>query len=78
MEGNMDIMQLESQLLQEKFGENFDAETIQNTVSDLFVGQAGQIDLGEGTYTTQGGTEQSPSISKSSDLFGVGMAKKFF
>lgn len=42
----MDLAQLASQLLQEKFGDNISAETVQDTVSRLFGGEGGQLDLG--------------------------------
>ncbi len=43
----MDLTQLASQLMQEKFGDNVNVDTIQDTVANLFGGEGGQFDLGD-------------------------------
>jgi len=42
----MDLMQLAGQLMQEKFGDNVNAENLQETMGGLFGGEQGQLDLG--------------------------------
>jgi uncharacterized protein YidB (DUF937 family) len=46
MEEKMDIMQLASQLIQEKFGDNLNIDTIQDAFANLVGGEGGQLDLG--------------------------------
>ena len=42
----MDITQIATQLIQEKFGENANIDSIQETVASLFGGEGGKFDLG--------------------------------